>query len=184
MRGHEDEVNSAAFSADGTRIVTASKDKTARIWDVASGKELAVLRGHQGEVNSAAFSANGTRIVTASEDKTAGVWDAATSKELAVLRGHEETVLSAAFSADGTRIVTASKDKTARVWDSVPYRERFPQIARARAAAARMVPMIRGMLATGQTPDAVAQKIASDPSLAPEERIAAQAELNAFREHE
>src|SRR5207253_10529898 len=105
-------------------------------------------------------------------------------KELAVLRGHGETVLSAAFSADGTRVVTASRDKTARVWDSVPYRERFPQIARARAAEARVAAMIRGMLATGQTIDAVAHMIGSDPSLAPEERIAAQAELNAFREHE
>jgi WD40 repeat protein len=56
-------------------VVTASLDKTARIWDTASGKELAVLRGHQGMVLSAAFSPDGTRIVTASWDGTARVWD-------------------------------------------------------------------------------------------------------------
>ena len=59
-------VQSAAFSPDGSRIVTASWDKTARIWDAATGKEIAVLRGHEGAVCSAAFSPDGSRIVTAS----------------------------------------------------------------------------------------------------------------------
>ena len=68
-------MSSAAFSPDGTRIVTASWDATARIWNAAAGKELAVLRGHDGGVLSAAFSPDGTRIVTASVDKTARIWD-------------------------------------------------------------------------------------------------------------
>ena len=58
-------------SADRSRIVTASGDKTARIWDAASGKEVAVLRGHGDAVRSAAFSPDGSRVVTASSDKTA-----------------------------------------------------------------------------------------------------------------
>ena len=69
-------MRSAAFSPDGSRIVTASEDKTARIWDAASAKEIAVLRGHDNYVNSAAFSPDGSRIVTASGDKTARIWDA------------------------------------------------------------------------------------------------------------
>jgi WD40 repeat protein len=116
--GHEGDVRSAAFSPDGSRIVTASDDKTARIWDAATAKEIAVLRGHEGSVNSAAFSPDGSRIVTASNDKTARIWDAAAAKEIAVLHGHEGSVNSAAFSRDGSRIVTASNDKTARIWDS------------------------------------------------------------------
>src|SRR5262249_46400656 len=99
------------------RIVTASDDKTARIWDAASGNEIAVLRGHEDVVKSAAFSPDGSRIVTASKDKTARIWDTASAKEIAVLRGHEGRV-SAAFSPDGSRIVTASEDKTARIWDA------------------------------------------------------------------
>jgi WD40 repeat protein len=69
-------VSSAAFSPDGKRIVTASMDKTARMWDAATAKEIAVLRGHDDRVTSAAFSPDGSRIVTASEDSTARIWDA------------------------------------------------------------------------------------------------------------
>ncbi len=123
FRAGELGLGSAAFSPDGTRIVTASWDKTARVWDAATAKEIAVLRGHEQRVNSAAFSPDGTRIVTASRDSTARVWDAATAKEIAVLRGHENWVSSAAFSPDGTRIVTASWDHTARVWDAATAKE-------------------------------------------------------------
>ena len=117
LRGHDKGVHSAAFSPDGTRIVTASLDQSARLWDAATAKEIAILRGHDDAVNSAAFSPDGRRIVTASRDKTARLWDAATAKEIAVLRGHDKEVHSAAFSPDGTRIVTASDDKTVRLWD-------------------------------------------------------------------
>ena len=117
LRGHEKVVASAAFSPDGSRIVTASSDNTARIWDATSAKEIAVLRGHENVVASAAFSPDGSRIVTASADKTARIWDAASAKGIAVLRGHDDWVDTAAFSPDGSRTVTASGDKTARIWD-------------------------------------------------------------------
>src|SRR5208337_797846 len=108
------------FSPDGTRIVTASQDKTARIWDAATGKPIGEpLKGHEGVVTGASFSPDGTRIVTASQDKTARIWDAATGKPIGdPLRGHEGVVTGAAFSPDGRRIVTASQDKTARIWDA------------------------------------------------------------------
>src|SRR6266852_5197921 len=115
--GHETMVNSASFSPDGARIVPASGDGTARLWDATSGQELAVLRGHE-FVNSASFSPDGARIVTASDDRTARLWDATSGQELAVLRGHEFAVSSASFSPDGARIVTASADRTVRLWDA------------------------------------------------------------------
>ena len=106
----------AAFSPDGTRVVTASEDRTARFWDATTGKQLAPALEHQGWVSSAAFSPDGTRVVTASADQTAQVWDAATGKPLTPALEHRGEVWSAAFSPDGTRLITASKDMTAQVW--------------------------------------------------------------------
>jgi WD40 repeat protein len=92
-------------------------DKTARVWDAATGKPLTSPLEHQAQVVSAAFSPDGTRVVTASLDKTARVWDAATGKPLTSLLAHQGVVQSAAFSPDGTRVVTASGDH-AQVWDA------------------------------------------------------------------
>jgi WD40 repeat protein len=116
--GHTDAVTSVAFSPDGTRILTGSSDKTARLWDVATGKTVATLDGHTSGVSLVAFSPDGARILTGSWDKTARLWDAATGKMLAPLEGHTDTVTSVAFSRDGTRVLTGSYDKTARLWDS------------------------------------------------------------------
>jgi WD40 repeat protein len=117
--GHEDGVSSAAFSSDGNRIVTASLDKTVRLWDANTGKQIGEpLRGHEGPVFSVAFSTDSERIVTASWDKTARLWDANTGKQIGEpFTGHEDWVIDAAFSLDGKRIVTASWDGTARLWD-------------------------------------------------------------------
>jgi WD40 repeat protein len=103
-------------------VVTASADNTARLWETASGKQLAVLGGHSGEVRHAAFSPDSQLVVTASADNTARLWEAASGKQLAVLGGHRGEVWHAAFSPDSQWIVTASTDRTARLWDSHHYR--------------------------------------------------------------
>ena len=77
LAGHEDAVYSAAFSPDGQRIVTASWDQTARIWEAETGRQLHTLAGHEELVFSAVFSPDGRRILTASDDKTARIWDVA-----------------------------------------------------------------------------------------------------------
>ncbi len=122
--GHAGAVSSAAWSPDGTRIVTASVDRTAQVWDAVTGQCLATLSGHTDSVYSAAWSPDGTRIVTASADGTGRVWDAATGQSQATLSGHTAYVTSAAWSPDGTRIVTVSGDKTARVWDAATGQSR------------------------------------------------------------
>jgi WD40 repeat protein len=115
-------VKSAGFSPDGQKVVTASDDRTARIWDIASGSELRVLR-HEGEVSTAAFSPDGQKIVTASNDRTARLWDATTGAELRTFRTPEGSVFTAEFSPKGERIVTASNDRTVRVWDAATGEE-------------------------------------------------------------
>ena len=116
--GHSGLVHSAAFSADARRVVTASSDGSARVWDAVSGRELAIMRGHQKDVIAASFSSDGKRVVTASYDKTARIWDAVTGEPLRVLAGHAARVIDARFSPDGRRIVTAGADGTAFVWDA------------------------------------------------------------------
>jgi WD40 repeat protein len=76
LKGHTRAVFAASFSADGTRIVTGSWDRTAKVWDAKSGAEVLTLKGHTDSVTAASFSADGTRIVTGSWDQTAKAWDA------------------------------------------------------------------------------------------------------------
>jgi WD40 repeat protein len=114
LSGHTGPVTSAVFAPDGSRILTAAEDNTARLWD-RDGKPLAILRGHTGPVTSAVFAPDGGRILTAAEDNTARLWDR-DGKPLAILE-HTGPVNSAVFASDGGRLLTASQDKTARLWD-------------------------------------------------------------------
>jgi WD40 repeat protein len=116
-------VYSVAWSPDGKRLATGSEDKTAKVWDAATGKELLTLSGHSAPVNSIAWSPDGKRLATGSDDKTAKVWDAATCKELLTLSGHRGKVLSVGWSPDDKRLATASYDATAKVWDVATGKE-------------------------------------------------------------
>ncbi len=115
---HDASVTSEQFSPDGQRVVTTSYDRTARLWDAASGKPIGEPMKHQDMVRSAQFSRDGQRVVTASDDRTARLWDAASGKPIGEPMKHEDTVISAEFSPDGHRVMTASNDKTARFWDA------------------------------------------------------------------
>jgi len=116
LKGHDGVLWSARLAPDGKRIVTASEDKTARVWNAENGDQLAILRGHTEGVRVASFSPDGRQVITGSTDKTARLWNAETGQQSAVLE-HDGVVRSAAFSSDGRRVVTASDDKTARIWD-------------------------------------------------------------------
>ncbi|MEH1930867.1 WD40 repeat domain-containing protein [Nostoc sp.] len=105
FKGHQGRLYIATFSHDGQRIVTASSDKTAKVWD-AKGNLLADLKGHKHEVTSAIFSPDGQRIVTASSDKTAKVWD--TKGNLLADLKENYAYVGSAISPDGELIVTTS----------------------------------------------------------------------------
>ena len=117
LRGHIRPILAAAYSPDGGKIVTASADRTAKVWDAAGATELLTLSGHTAPVRSVAFFPDGQRIVTGSWDQTARVWDATTGKSH-ILEGHRKEVFSVAVSTNGQRIATGSLDHTARIWDA------------------------------------------------------------------
>ncbi|MFY9975870.1 MAG: hypothetical protein WAK53_16555, partial [Chromatiaceae bacterium] len=110
---HDGVVAAVAFSPDGTRLATASMDSTARLWEVATGRELGRL-AHHGVVLAVAFSPDGTRLATASLDKTARLWEAA-GRQLARLAIYGE-VSDVAFSPDGAMLATAGPGPRARLW--------------------------------------------------------------------
>ena len=120
---------SAAFSRDGTRVVTGSFHQTVEVWDTILGSKLQELHGHEGWVHSVDMSPDGTHIVSGSQDTTIRIWDATSSTEaVTILRGHESAVLSVAFSADGTRIVSGSRDAAIRLWKVTSGLELIPPL--------------------------------------------------------
>ncbi len=109
---HAGAVRAARFSPDGTRIVTASADNTARIWSVKTGQQIGPLLEHKGAVNCAIFSPDGTRIVTASADNTARIWSVKTGQQIGAALGAQRGLSIAPFSARTvTRIIVTAKRK-------------------------------------------------------------------------
>jgi WD40 repeat protein/serine/threonine protein kinase len=116
---HDQEVDHAAFSPDGRRVVTACRDHTARVWDAGTGAAVCPPLRHGDIVLKAAFSPDGRRVVTGSHDRTARVWDANTGQAVSPALPHHSSVEDVSFSPDGRWVVTASTDGTAQVWDAV-----------------------------------------------------------------
>ena len=118
----------AAFTPDGSQLITAGRDGTLRTWDVRSGNQIAIhaIKGYSGFT----FSNDRRRIAARSDGHGARIWDVESGREISSLVGHgpsqnqsSHSVSSLAFSPDGRRIVSASTDWTARVWDVESGRE-------------------------------------------------------------
>jgi WD40 repeat protein len=106
-----------AFSPDGTRLATASYDRTVKIWDATTGQLLHTLEGHTDWVHSVAFSPDGRWLASSSWDRTAKIWDVTSGRRIFNLEGHDDIVNGVAFSPDGTRVISGSGGGTAKLWD-------------------------------------------------------------------
>lgn len=118
LAGHKAAIEHAQFSPDGRLIVSASQDRTARIWAVDSGQAMLTL-SPQTAVRHAEFSPNSQQVVIAGQDGTARVFQVATGNLQVILAAHQAAILNVKFSPDGQTIATASADGTARLWDAV-----------------------------------------------------------------
>ena len=124
FEGHKDVVWGLAFAPDGKSAVSASYDKTIRLWDIASGKEIRQLSGHAGSVLCVAYATDGRSIISGGVDKTVRVWDLSTGKERCICAGHGAAVTSVAISADGKTALSGSADKSIRWWDLQTAKEK------------------------------------------------------------
>lgn len=105
---HRDQVNDCAFLPDGLRVITASSDRTLKLWHLATGQVMYTLRGHSREVWSVSVTPDGRRAVSASDDRSLILWDLETMKPLATFTG-DGALVPAAITADGKTIITGDE---------------------------------------------------------------------------
>ncbi len=117
LTGHTNGVTSVALSADGQTLASGSNDRTIKVWNLSTGKEVRTLTGHTNGVTSVALSADGQTLASGSNDRTIRVWNLSTGKEVGTLTGHRNGVWSLAMSADGRTLVSGAYDKTIKVWN-------------------------------------------------------------------
>jgi WD40 repeat protein len=114
---HEGEVRALAFSSDGSLLATGSDDRTARVWDTASGAPRGEIMRHGDGINAVAFSPDDSILATASADNTVILWDAASGKQRGEPLRHGGIVSTLAFSPNGSILATGSTDNNLRLWD-------------------------------------------------------------------
>ncbi len=107
----------ALFSPDGQRVLTVCQDRCARVWDIATNKQVGPAFAHAADLVQASFSTDGERVLTASVDGLARVWNTKTGAPVTPFLKHGSAVRGASFGADGRYVLTFGEDRSVRVWD-------------------------------------------------------------------
>src|SRR5262249_14186241 len=123
--GHTQEIVALAFSPRGRTLVTASLDRTIKVWDPLTGRERGSFQGHADGVTALAFSPSGRQLATGSQDKSVKVGSPAPPLRLALgprfsLTGHKNQVWFAVPSPDGTQLASGGDDGLVRLWQVKP----------------------------------------------------------------
>ena len=118
----------AAFSPDGRTAITGGWDRTARLWDVASGRSMARPLRHDGQLRALALSPDGQTVLTGSYDKTAQLWDRATGRPIGPSFHHESQVWFVAFDPGGRTVLSGGQENAAHLWN-VPAAVDLPTLS-------------------------------------------------------
>ncbi|MCC6394852.1 MAG: TIR domain-containing protein [Bryobacterales bacterium] len=118
VSAHEGEIQQVTFSANGARILTASSDGSARVWDAKTGKRISTVHPHEGELGIADIGPDGNLLATGGRGARDPicVWKASDGEHVRCFRGHFGTVREIHFTTEGKRMLTAAADGTARMW--------------------------------------------------------------------
>jgi eukaryotic-like serine/threonine-protein kinase len=117
-RGHTHRVHAVAWSPDGSRLASGSRDKTVQVWEATTGKLLCSLVGHTDQVHAVAWSPDGRRLASAGADGTVRVWEATTGRNALTYRSRGPVVHTLAWSPDGKRIASDSS-MMVEVWEAL-----------------------------------------------------------------
>ncbi len=119
FRGHGGTVTCVAISPDERYAASGGYDETLRLWDAATGEQIALLgTPHSGYVESVAFSPDGRYLASAGMDHQIKLWDVETGELIRTFEGHVEWVLSVRFSPDGTYLISGSDDYSIKIWET------------------------------------------------------------------
>jgi WD40 repeat protein len=106
-----------AFSPDGRYLASGGLDRTLRLWDRATGKEIRPFYGHEGFVRALAFSPpDGRLLLSAGEDNSLKLWEVESGRKLADFHGHQSITKCVAFSPDGQLAVSGGQDHAVKLW--------------------------------------------------------------------
>jgi WD40 repeat protein len=116
LAGHAGIVYDLAFSPDSTRLASAGQDRSVRLWDVATGTQVAQMDGHTDRVTVVAWSPTGNILASGGADGSLRLWDTGSGDALAVLAGHQGGIEALTWGGDGGSLYSAGGDGTLRKW--------------------------------------------------------------------